>query len=184
MPFPPFSAFSCLLAFSREIDFYAFQLLSQVSHRAVWQCFSTMSSTEFNSVGGLVSNTDEATYRAVSLFSEGQLRKYRQYQLCQIVSMGHLTNRLLHSHPGLYLIDSLKKERSLFLSQKKTVFLPETLSTPQPPFLDYGYTWTGCLLLHRLLIERRSDEVLQRRQELSKANLQHTCTTTRISKVR
>ena len=42
---------------------------SQVSQSAQWQCFSKVSLSEFVS--------DEATYRAVPLFSEGQLKIYR-----------------------------------------------------------------------------------------------------------
>ena len=62
--------------------------------------------------------------------------------------------------------------------------LPKSLWTPQPKFYFRGYTFTGCLLLHHLLITLRGDEVLRRRQELSQEILQHTCEGNGISKVR
>ena len=51
----------------------------------------------------------------------------------------------------------------------------EPLSTPQPDFEHGGVTWKDCLLLHRLLIEGKGEEVLRRRQELSPSILKHTC---------
>jgi len=50
------------------------------------------------------------------------------------------------------------------------------LSTPQPEFKnDRGSNFKDCLLLHRLLIEGKDEEVLRRRQELSPSILKHTC---------
>merc|ERR1712018_120122 len=50
------------------------------------------------------------------------------------------------------------------------------LSTPQPEFKHKGfYTWPKCLLLHRLIIEGKGEEVLRRRQELNPSILRHTC---------
>jgi len=51
----------------------------------------------------------------------------------------------------------------------------EPLSTPQPEFKHGDDTWKDCLLLHRLLIEGKDEEVLRRRQELSPSILKHTC---------
>jgi len=51
----------------------------------------------------------------------------------------------------------------------------EPLSTPQPEFEHRGETFNDCLLLHRLLIEGKGEEVLRRRQELSPSILKHTC---------
>ena len=53
--------------------------------------------------------------------------------------------------------------------------LPEPLSTPQPEFKHNGCSYKDCLLLHRLLIEGKGEEVLRRRQELSPSILKHTC---------
>ena len=61
-------------------------------------------------------------------------------------------------------------------SPNKTVSLVEPLSTPQPEFKnDRGSNFKDCLLLHRLLIEGKDEEVLRRRQELSPSILKHTC---------
>jgi ankyrin repeat protein len=54
--------------------------------------------------------------------------------------------------------------------------LVEPLSTPQPEFEHArGSKFEDCLLLHRLLIEGKGEEVLRRRQELSLSILKHTC---------
>ena len=66
-----------------------------------------------------------------------------------------------------------------FTFQNKAVSLPgrqpEPLSTPQPEFKHGGSYWRKCLLLHRLIIEGKGEEVLRRRQELNPSILQHTC---------
>ena len=60
------------------------------------------------------------------------------------------------------------------------------MSSPQPEFqhevhkyatggLHIEETFSGCLLLHRLLIMGREDEVLKRKEELSPSLLSHTC---------
>ena len=79
-----------------------------------------------------------------------------------------------------------------FTFPNKTVSLPgrqpEPLSTPQPEFKDKdGRTWSKwrkCLLLHRLIIEGKGEEVLRRRQELNPSILEHTCKSHYRSKVR
>ena len=60
----------------------------------------------------------------------------------------------------------------------------EPLSTPQPEFEHGGGTWKDCLLLHRLLIEGKGEEVLRRRQELSPSILKYTCQRADWSEVR
>ena len=50
------------------------------------------------------------------------------------------------------------------------------LWTLQPEFKHDGFYFKDCLLLHRLLIEGKGEEVLRRRQELSPSILKHTCT--------
>ena len=58
------------------------------------------------------------------------------------------------------------------------------LWTPQPGFVHDGYYFKDCLLLHRLLIEGKGEEVLRRRQELSPSILKHICQFEFSSKVR
>merc|ERR1712130_74880 len=55
--------------------------------------------------------------------------------------------------------------------------LSEPLSTPQPRVKDhrFGDTWSNCVLLQRLILEGKNEEVMRRRQELNPSILEHTC---------
>jgi len=68
-----------------------------------------------------------------------------------------------------------EKERQLEEARVREADRREPLSTPQPEFEHRGQTFYDCLLLHRLLIEGKGEEVLRRRQELSPSILKHTC---------
>ena len=49
------------------------------------------------------------------------------------------------------------------------------LSSPQPDFKHNGLTFSGCLLLHRLIVTGQTDELVRRKQEIVPALLSHTC---------
>ena len=49
------------------------------------------------------------------------------------------------------------------------------LSSPQPDFKAKGYTFSGCLLLHRLVITGQTAELVRRKQEIEPSTLSHTC---------
>ena len=75
------------------------------------------------------------------------------------------------------MLDSFHELVCLFVSE-----LPLSLPLPelQHEVQDkYGSmekaTFSGCLLLHRLLITGQEDEVLKRKEELSPSLLSHTC---------
>ena len=51
------------------------------------------------------------------------------------------------------------------------------LSSPQPDFKrdGGGSTFSGCLLLHRLIVTGQTDELVRRKREIVPALLSHTC---------
>ena len=53
------------------------------------------------------------------------------------------------------------------------VVLP--LSSPEPDFEHDGYTLSGCLLLHRLIVTGQTGELVRRKRELVPSLLSHTC---------
>ena len=58
------------------------------------------------------------------------------------------------------------------------------LSTPQPDFEHGGYTLSGCLLLHKLVVTGQTDELVRRKQELVPSLLSQTCKWDGYDKVR
>ena len=58
------------------------------------------------------------------------------------------------------------------------------LSSPQPDFEHDIYTFSGCLLLHRLIVTGQTDELVRRKRELEPALLSHTCKYGGYDKVR
>ena len=49
------------------------------------------------------------------------------------------------------------------------------LSSPQPDFKHDIYTFSGCLLLQRLVITGQTAELVRRKQEIEPSTLSHTC---------
>ena len=49
------------------------------------------------------------------------------------------------------------------------------LSALQPMFTYKERTFTGCVLLHRLIITRQDEEILRRKHQLDPALLARTC---------
>ena len=49
------------------------------------------------------------------------------------------------------------------------------LSSPQPDFEHDIYTFSGCLLLQRLVITGQTAELVRRKQEIEPSTLSHTC---------
>ena len=67
--------------------------------------------------------------------------------------------------------------------QKKVIF-PSDLSSPEPDFEHDGWTFSGCLLLHRLIVTGQTDELVRRKREIVPALLSHTCKYYGVDKVR
>ena len=75
------------------------------------------------------------------------------------------------------MLNFFPEKVSLFVSEHLSLLLPEFQHEVQIAggLLRSCTTFTGCLLLHRLLIVGKESEVLKRKDELSPSLLSHTC---------
>ena len=58
----------------------------------------------------------------------------------------------------------------------KQIDAMHALSEPEPVFQHNVHTFSGCRLLHRLIVTGQTDELVRRKREIVPALLSHTCT--------
>ena len=81
--------------------------------------------------------------------------------------MAATARRTESSKPVTIVVASISKSSSSNFNPKE-----EALSSPQPKFGHNGWTFEGCLLIHRLLVTGEEEEVLRRIKEVPSESVQ------------